>query len=336
MKTEILYDNTDSDIERAAELLKGGAIVAFPTETVYGLGANALDSAAVKKIFEAKGRPSDNPLIVHLSYPQEAEKYAFTNELFYRLTRFMPGPLTVILKKRENIPDVVTAGLDSVALRVPYYLPARKLIKLASVPVAAPSANISGKPSPTKAQHVIDDMTGKVEAILCGADCSVGVESTVVKIVGDNRLVICRPGGVTKEMLEDICSEVEIDPAVISKFEGAPISPGMKYKHYSPDADVILLIGTEEQIIKYISDKSDFGILCFDEDKHLLTRGNALSLGREKDFSLQAARLFDCLRSFDKDKSIKTIYARMPGDDGVGLAVRNRLLKAAGFDIVRL
>lgn len=336
MITEILYDNKPDDMERAAHLLKNGALVAFPTETVYGLGADALMPGAVKRIYEAKGRPSDNPLIVHLSSPQEAEKYAYTNGLYYKLTRFMPGPLTVILKKREVVPDEVTAGLDSVALRVPFYTPARRLIALAGVPVAAPSANISGKPSPTKAEHVIHDLSGRVDAILCGADCSIGVESTVVKITGDDKLVICRPGGITKEMLSEVCASVDIDPAVISKFEGAPVSPGMKYKHYSPDADVKILIGSEEQILDFLADKTDFGILCFDGDKRLLRYPDAISLGCESDFSSQASKLFDSLRDFDKNKKIKTIYARMPGDGGVGLAVRNRLLKAAGFDIVRL
>lgn len=336
MKTEILSDSKACDLERAAKFLKDGALVAFPTETVYGLGADALMPGAVKRIYEAKGRPSDNPLIVHLSSPAEAEKYAFTNDLYYKLSRFMPGPLTIILRKKEIIPYEVTAGLDSVALRVPQYFPARKLIELAGVPVAAPSANISGKPSPTKAEHVINDLDGRVDAILCGADCSVGVESTVVKITGEDSIVICRPGGITREMLSEVCSSVEIDPAVVSKFDGAPISPGMKYKHYAPEAEVTVLIGTEEQIIEYISDKRDFGLLCFDEDKRLINYENAMTLGSESDFSSQAAHLFDCLRKFDKNKSIKSIYARMPGDGGVGLAVRNRLLKAAGFEIIRL
>lgn len=336
MKTEILYDNDVCDIERAAEIIKDGGLVAFPTETVYGLGANALDETAVKKIFEAKGRPQDNPLIIHLACPEDTEKYAFTNGLYGKLKRFMPGPLTVILKKRDNIPSVVSAGLDTVAVRIPSYEPARRLIKASGVPIAAPSANISGKPSPTKAEHVISDMQGKIDAILCGSDCEVGVESTIVKITGEDSLVICRPGGITKEMLSTVCGNVEIDPAVLSKFDGKPIAPGMKYKHYAPKAEVTVLVGDEESIERFLTDKENYGIMCYDEDEMLLGHKYAFSLGRADDKNEQAARLFACLREFDKNEDIDKIYARMPEKDGVGLAVYNRLIKAAGFKVIEL
>ncbi len=335
MNTEILYDTSETDIKRAASLISSGALVAFPTETVYGLGANALDSEAVKRIFLAKGRPGDNPLIVHIDKAENAEKYAYTGELFKRLSeKFMPGPLTVIMPRRENIPVEVTAGLDSVGIRVPLSLTARKLIELSGVPIAAPSANLSGKPSPTKADHVIDDLSGRVEAILCGDDCLVGVESTVVKITGENSLVICRPGGVTYEMLKEVCNDVTVDPAVISKFDGKPVSPGMKYRHYAPNAEVSVLVGGESEILEFLSDKEDFGIICYDEDEKLLMLDNSFSLGKSDNPSEQAARLFDLLRYFDGVKSIKKIYARMPAKEGVGLAVYNRLLKAAGFNII--
>lgn len=336
MKTEILYDNDVCGINRAAEIIKDGGLVAFPTETVYGLGASALDETAVKKIFEAKGRPQDNPLIIHLACPEDAEKYAFTNGLYDKLKRFMPGPLTVILNKRDNIPSVVSAGLDTVAVRIPSYEPARALIKASGVPIAAPSANISGKPSPTKAEHVISDMDGRIDAVLCGSDCEVGVESTIVKITGEGSLVICRPGGITKEMLSTVCGKVEIDPAVLSKFDGKPIAPGMKYKHYAPKAEVTVLVGDEESIERFLTDKENYGIMCYDEDETLLKHKYALSLGRADDKNEQAARLFACLREFDKNEDIDKIYARMPEKDGVGLAVYNRLIKAAGFKVIEL
>ena len=337
MTTNHYFDNNPLDIDKAAVILRNGGLVAFATETVYGLGANALDGHAVKKIFEAKGRPQDNPLIVHIAEATEAECYVYTSELFYKIAeRFMPGPITVIMPKRDVICDEVSCGLDTIGIRIPLYAPARELIKAAGVPIAAPSANLSGRPSPTKAEHVIEDMDGRIDAILIGADCSVGVESTVVKIEGEDKLIICRPGGVTKEMLESVCSDVTVDPAVLTKFDGKPVSPGMKYRHYAPKADVTVLLGTEEQFCKYLSDKNDFGVLCFDEDTELLKFENSMSLGSENDMSEQAARLFDCLRGFDKLESVKNIYARMPSSGGVGLAVYNRLLKAAGFNTLKL
>lgn len=336
MKTEILYDNDKSDIERAAEIIKRGGLVAFPTETVYGLGASALNAEASRKIFEAKGRPQDNPLIIHLADPNDADRYAYVNGLYSKLKRFMPGPLTVILKKRDIIPSEVSAGLDTVAVRIPSYIPARELIKAAGVPIAAPSANISGKPSPTQAKHVINDMDGKIDAILCGADCEVGVESTIVKITGEDSLVICRPGGITREMLSEVCGSVEIDSAVLSKFDGKPIAPGMKYKHYAPRAEVTVLVGDEDSIERFLIGKENYGIMCYDEDSALLKHKNALSLGHTDDKSEQAARLFACLRDFDKNADIEKIYARMPDKDGIGLAVYNRLIKAAGFNVIEL
>ena len=337
MKTEILNDRNPEDIKRAAALLADGKLVAFPTETVYGLGANALDGEAVKRIFIAKGRPQDNPLIVHISNVDDAKKYAYTGKLFKKISeKFMPGPITVIMPKQKNIPDEVTAGLDSVGIRVPLSKTARKLIDCAGIPIAAPSANLSGKPSPTKATHVIDDLNGKVEAILCGDDCLVGVESTVVKITDENSIVICRPGGITYEMLKSICDNVTVDPAVLSKFDGKPVSPGMKYRHYAPNAEVNIIIGSENKIIEFLSDKLDFGIICYDEDKKLLTYKNSFSLGKHENSYEQAAKLFDLLRHFDCIKDVKKIYARIPEKQGVGLAVYNRLLKAAGFNVIDL
>ncbi len=337
MKTEILCDKQSDDILRASNIIVNGGLVAFATETVYGLGANALDSKAVKNIFLAKGRPQDNPLIVHLADFNDADKYVYVNALARKISeRFMPGPITVIMPKRDVICPEVSCGLDSIGIRIPLYAPARELIKASGVPIAAPSANISGKPSPTKAEHVIDDLSGKVDAILKGDDCLVGVESTVIKITGEDSLIICRPGGITKEMLEQVCTDVSIDPAVLSKFDGKPISPGMKYRHYAPRATVTVVVGTEEQFIDFLSDKSDFGLLCFAQDKLLCKYDNAMVLGSADNTGEQASRLFACLREFDKKENIKNIYARMPDKKGVGLAVYNRLIKAAGFSVIEL
>ncbi len=337
MKTEILKDSIPADLERAAELIKNGKLVAFPTETVYGLGANALDTEAVKNIFKAKGRPQDNPLIIHISDASDAEKYACVTPLYFKLARrFIPGPLTVIMPKKDIVPSEVTAGLDSVAVRIPEYAPARELIRLSGVPIAAPSANISGKPSPTKAEHVIADMDGRIEAILCGSDCKVGVESTIVVLTGEDSLTVCRPGGISPEMLMQVCKNVDIDPAVLNKFDGKPISPGMKYRHYAPDAEVEILDGAEEQIAEFLKDKKDFAVICFDGDTQLLKFNKAVPIGKSDDFESQASKIFACLRDLDKDKEIKHIYARMPDKNGVGLAVYNRLIKAAGFNVISL
>ncbi len=337
MKTEILCDKSSADIERAAAVLKGGGLVAFATETVYGLGANALDGSAVRNIFLAKGRPQDNPLIVHLAEFGDADKYVHVNELARKIaSRFMPGAITVIMPKRDVICPEVSCGLDSIGIRIPLYAPARELIKAAGVPIAAPSANISGKPSPTRAMHVIEDLSGRADVILRGDDCMVGVESTVVKITGEDSLVICRPGAITKEMLEAVCSNVTIDPAVLSKFDGKPVSPGMKYRHYAPKAAVTVLVGTEEQFAEFLKDKKDFGVLCFAEDELLLNYPSSKIIGSQQNLSEQASRLFACLREFDGEENIKYIYARMPDKEGVGLAVYNRLIKAAGFSVITL
>lgn len=336
LNTEIIYDINENNIERAAKVIRAGGLVAFPTETVYGLGANALLGQAALKIYAAKGRPSDNPLIIHLSKAEDAEKYCFTGEIFYKLaSRFMPGPITIILPKRDIIPFEVTAGLDTVAVRVPSNKVANKLIEKAQVPIAAPSANLSGRPSPTCAQHVIDDMMGRVDMILAGEECEIGLESTVVSVKNDI-VTILRPGKVTYEELKSVCPNTEIAPAVLEKFSGKPLSPGMKYKHYSPKANVIILEGDYDNIVAFLSDKDECGILCFDSDTELLKHKSALSIGSEESLDEQARKLFACLREFDKREDITTIYARMPSKNGLGLAVYNRLIRAAGFETLRV
>lgn len=330
---------TPDRLDEAARCIREGGLVVFPTETVYGLGANALDAAAAARIYAAKGRPSDNPLICHLASADEAEKYCVTNELYYALAgRFMPGPLTVILPKKKDgdgvplIPDSVTGGRGDAALRVPSNPAAHALILAAGVPIAAPSANLSGSPSPTVLRHVIEDMTGRADIIIDGGDCEIGLESTVVRIT-ENGIELLRPGAVTADDLRTVCPRVQIDPSVYEKSDGVPLSPGMKYRHYAPRARVILLDGEDDAVYAYLADRAGCGILCYDGDKELLARPNALSMGPKDDHGAQAHRLFACLRDFG---DVGVIYARMPSRDGLGLAVYNRLIKAAGYEVVRL
>ena len=324
------------NIIKAAGIIKAGGLAVFPTETVYGLGANALDPEAAKKIYAAKGRPSDNPLIIHLADFAEAEKYVYTCGLFYKLAEiFMPGPLTVILPKRAIIPREVTGGLDTAAIRVPSNTAAFELIKAAEVPIAAPSANLSGKPSPTSVNHVIEDLFGKVDIILDGGDSEIGLESTVVKINSENNIILLRPGKITYEELLSVCGDVEIGASVTENFEGKPSAPGMKYRHYAPDAKVYLLDGEDEKIYEYLKNilTENCGVLCYDEDLPHITRGSVISVGSKNNYEEQARSLFRCLREF---KSVGIIYARMPGRGGMGLAVYNRLIKAAGFEVIKL
>lgn len=305
----------------------------FPTETVYGLGASALHPDAAKKIYVAKGRPQDNPLIVHIANPEDAERYAYTTKLYYKVAeQYMPGPITFILKKRENIPDNVTGGLDTVAIRVPINIHAHRLIVKSGLPIAAPSANISGRPSATTAGHCVADLYGRVDVILDGGESNFGLESTIVRET-DKGLRILRPGAITVEDLRNICDDVTVDPAVYEKFDGIPEAPGMKYRHYAPKADVIILDGSDKDVYDYLSDKRNCQILCYAEDVRLLSRSDAISVGSRLNPSEQAHVLFSCLRQYDE---AGTIYARMPEKNGVGLAVFNRLIKAAGYHIIHL
>lgn len=350
MKTEIAHlgESLEKDEEiltRAALIIKSGGLVAFPTETVYGLGANALDSDAAAKIYAAKGRPSDNPLIIHISKPEEAELYAFVPEEYKLLAeKFLPGPLTVIMPKRDNIPSAVTGGLDSVAVRLPSNTAARRLIELAGVPIAAPSANLSGKPSPTSARHVIEDMNGRVDMIIDGGECGIGLESTIIKLEDGGKAKLLRPGGITKEDLEEIFTEVELDKAVTEKLADGekPLAPGMKYRHYAPCASLTLVSGEAglfEKVISENSGKFALGVIAFDEDidtlvKLGLKRESVLSLGAKNDVSAHASRLFSILRECDTC-GFEKIYARLPDKDGLSLAVYNRIIKAAGYDVIR-
>ncbi len=333
----LLLTPSDENIKKAAEIIKNGGLVGMPTETVYGLAGNALDGSVVKKIYAAKGRPSDNPLIVHIadfdswknlvvSVPEKAMKAA---------EAFWPGPLTVILKKSSLIPPETSGGLDTVAVRMPSHPAARKLIKECGLPLAAPSANSSGKPSPTKASHVMADLEGKIDAVLDGGDCDIGVESTVVSFVGE-KAVILRPGGVTPAMLEKVLGEKPvIDKACFAEVDNKArvSSPGMKYKHYSPDANVIILKGSIEKFVSYVEShlQSDEAVICFNGEENLFSCP-CFPYGDENDDLSQAKNLFSVLRLVDS-RGFKTVYARYPRTEGVGLAVYNRLIRAAGFEV---
>lgn len=341
MKTQ-LFTNTPENIIKTAEILKKGGLAAIPTETVYGLAADALNGAAVAKIFAAKGRPMDNPLIVHVAEFEDIERFALVREIpeaAKKLAKvFWPGPLTIIMKKGGVIPDEVSAGLDTVAIRLPSHPSARAIIKAADTPLAAPSANLSGSPSPTTAQHVMNDMDGKIDAVFDGGACGVGVESTVITLA-ENTPRLLRPGKVTLEELREVLGEVELDSAVLNKLKDGQkaASPGMKYKHYAPKANVILLKCTDDEFIDYVNRCGGSGVaaLCCDEDVEKLSV-KYISLGKRNDYEAHAQRLFDSLRRIDGYGNIVTVYTRLPSTDGVGLAVYNRLIRAAGFEVIDL
>lgn len=342
MQTELIVENgtmNESGIRRAAELLKSGRLVAIPTETVYGLAANALDETAVRAIFQAKGRPQDNPLIVHVAGVDWIDDYVSevpdgAREL---MEAFWPGPLTIIMKKSRLIPDVVSAGLETAAFRFPSHPVAAEIIRRAGIPLAAPSANQSGSPSPTKASHVLADLSGKIDAVVDGGDCGVGVESTVI-VLHDGIPRILRPGGVTAEQLKEVLGSVEVDPAVLNGVapDQRVASPGMKYKHYAPKANVIIVRGNFELFKKYLENNRTDGLcaLCFDGEDKLLGVP-CVTYGAAGDGETQARELFDALRRLDLIGA-RTVYARGPVETGVGLAVYNRLLRAAAFQVVTL
>ena len=342
MITQHLHNN-ENDINTAGRILSGGGLVAIPTETVYGLAADALNGAAVADIFAAKGRPMDNPLIVHVADFNDIESFELVSEIpgSARLLakRFWPGPLTMIMKKGKAVPDEVSAGLDTVAIRFPSHPVAQAIIRAAQLPLAAPSANLSGSPSPTTARHVMNDLDGKIEAVLDGGECEVGLESTVITLA-DGVPRVLRPGGVTVEQLRETLGEVEVDDAVLNQLEEGKkaASPGMKYKHYAPKANVVLLKCSDDEYIDYVNDHGGRGVaaLCCDEDLSRLKNVKVISLGKRGDYSQQAHRLFDSLRRIDGYGDVITVYSRLPHTDGVGMAVYNRLIRAAGFEVIDL
>ena len=337
MDTVLLNDN-ENDLLKAADLIKNGNVVGLPTETVYGLGADAANENAVRAIFTAKGRPADNPLIVHLADFSDAVKYTTSiPELAYKLAeRFCPGPLTMVLPKNDRIPMVTSGGLDTVGIRIPSHPVMHKIIELSGCPIAAPSANISGYPSPTTAEHVMRDMQGRVVAVVDGGQSDFGVESTVISFDSDSSVRILRPGAVTKEMLLEVCDNVVIDPAILHEVEeGAKVaSPGMKYKHYSPKADIIMVESDFESFKSVVDKAYSDGVytLVFDGDEANCPYRH-MSYGSD---SLQQAHLlFQRLRELD-ELGAKKVYVRAPSPEGIGLAVYNRLIRAAGFEVIRI
>lgn len=332
-------DPRDPALRTVGEILRRGGLAAIPTETVYGLAANALDDDAVRGIFRAKGRPADNPLIVHISdYSQWAPLVREIPAQAKQLAdAFWPGPLTVILPKSDRVSSVVSGGLSTVAVRMPSHPVARAIIDTAGVPLAAPSANTSGKPSPTTAQHVKDDMDGKIDCIVDAGPCSVGVESTVLSLAG-NKPRLLRPGGITPAMLERVLGSIDIDDAVFHQLAAGQTaaSPGMKYKHYAPKAQVTILKGSLQQFCEYVDAHKtpDTLALCFAGEEALLPVP-AIAFGNEADGKSQAANIFAALRDVDS-RGAGQVFARFPQMDGVGLAVFNRLVRAAAFHIVEL
>lgn len=340
MNTRYFTENTPQAIEQAAQIIRSGGLLGIPTETVYGLGANALDEQAVRKIYEAKGRPSDNPLIIHIPDASWLERYCENvPEAAYRLAEeFWPGPLTMILPRKPVVPDRTTGGLDTVGVRCPDHPVTLAVIRAADVPIAAPSGNLSGRPSPTSAADMREDMDGRIDGIFDGGASQVGVESTIIDLTCTPPRLL-RPGGLPLEQLRRVLGEVAIDKAVTSRLsEGErPRAPGMKYRHYAPKAPVTVVTGDAEKSARYIRTKlrDGVGVICFSEFSPMFAGYSVHDIGSCRDQAEQARRVFDALRGFDRE-AVTEIYAQCPDRTGLGLAVSNRLMKAAGFHIVEV
>lgn len=326
-----------STIGEASRILKSGGVVAVPTETVYGLAASAYDDNAIKAIFNAKGRPQDNPLIVHIANIDMLNDIArdIPDAAYKCAKEFWPGPFTMVLPKGDKIADSVSGGLDTVAVRFPSDKTICDIIEKSGLPLAAPSANTSGKPSPTSAAHVIEDLDGKIDAVVVGGDCIVGVESTVVSLVGEKPRLL-RPGAVTPEQLRVVLPELVIDDAVLEKLKDgvAAASPGMKYKHYAPNTTAFLVEGCSNSFVKFVNSKQDAAAICFDEEYYNINIVK-MSYGSKRDESTLAQNVFSCLRDIDS-LNVKEVYIHAPSKDGVGLAVYNRLIRACGFEVIKL
>ena len=338
MKTQFLPAEAPETAAIAAQIKKDGGLVAIPTETVYGLGANGLDEAAVVKIFDAKGRPQDNPLILHISGPEQIELFChhIPQKAYDLAEKFWPGPLTIVLPAKNSVPKRTTGGLDTVAVRCPDSDVTREIIRLSGVPLAAPSANISGKPSTTTARHVYHDHNGKIPLIVDGGPCRVGVESTIIDLT-ENPPRLLRPGGITPEQLTEILGQITVDKAVTAQIDKDAVvkAPGMKYRHYAPDCQVLIIAGSEEAASRYIHNHFAPGdrVLCFEEELPLYADCAPLSYGKKSQVETLSAGLFAALRELD-DPSVKTVYARCPVGGGIAYAVQNRLKKAAAFCII--
>ncbi len=331
--------NSYPQISQAAKLLKANEVVAFPTETVYGLGANAKETEAVEKIFLAKGRPSDNPLIVHIAHRDQLEEIAtdIPDVAYTLIERFWPGPLTLILKKKgASISDKVTAGLPTIAVRMPDHPVALALIQESGLPLAAPSANLSGRPSPTTAGHVLDDLNGRIAGIIDAGETGIGVESTVLDCT-EQVPTILRPGGVTKEELEQVIGHVEVDSALMDE-QKTPKSPGMKYTHYAPKSPLVIVDGSPSFLQKLVDEQraigKKVGVLTTEENKHVYEADVVLTCGTRNHLHTVASYLYDTLRKFD-ETNVDIIYSESFPTEGIGAAIMNRLKKAAGYQIVR-
>ena len=353
------FEEIDNFLKEPAEILAKGGTVAFPTETVYGLGANALDDLAIQKIYEAKGRPSDNPLIVHIASLDMLNVLALEIKSYVHklMSDFWPGPITFVLRKRPEISSKVSGGLDTIAVRMPSHIVALRLIALSGKPIAAPSANLSGKPSPTASKYVVADLFGRVDCIVDGGDCEVGLESTVLDVTGDVP-VILRPGKITKEQIEASVGTCEIDAAIQGlaiDTSGVAKSPGMKYRHYAPNAEVHVYVGTTSDVIRFFYEKTQalltgssthVGIMTFDEDAEVLyklfdhvpaiyDKVDIIKLGSAKDWSLYGNKLFDCLRKVD-ELGCDVVLVRGVEEVGLGGAIMNRLKKASEGKVTRI
>ena len=338
MQTLYLSSHEPNTVQIASELIKSGELVAIPTETVYGLGADGLNEAAVAKIFEAKGRPQDNPLILHVADAADIEKFChgIPDAAWVLAEKFWPGPLTMVLPAKDTVPKRTTAGLSTVAVRCPDCAVTREIIRMAGVPIAAPSANISGKPSTTTAEHVRHDHDGRIAAIVDGGPCRVGVESTIIDLT-DGQPRLLRPGGITPEQLYQVLGALVVDKAVTAQIDKEAVvkAPGMKYKHYAPQAEVLIVAGSREKAAAYIRRYFAPGdrVLCFEEELPLYEGFSPLAYGKEADVNTLSAGLFAALRELD-DPAVRKVYARCPEGGGVAYAVQNRLKKAAAFRIV--
>lgn len=343
MECELVKINSikDEALTKAADFIKNGGLVAFPTETVYGLGGDGLNSEAASKIYKAKGRPSDNPLILHINDQKMLHKIVNdVNSMAKKImTAFCPGPITLILPKSDIVPSSVTGGLDTVAVRMPDNDIARELIRLSNTPIAAPSANISGRPSPTTAQAVYNDLHDRIDMILDGGACHFGVESTIVDCTEDVPIIL-RPGAITKEMLEELFPVVKIDRAIVGD-NVVPKAPGMKYKHYAPKANMILFEGSSAKMVEAIASKmADYekegkkvGLVVSYEVAEKLQHENTAIYGNQEDLLTIASEIYECLRFFD-DKDVDIILAEGTTDKEIGLAIMNRLHKASGFNSI--
>lgn len=338
MQTQVCCADAPGCPELAAQIIKSGGLVALPTETVYGLGADGLNPEAVAKIFQAKGRPQDNPLILHIADAGEMDIFCHhIPESAYRLAeKFWPGPLTMVLPAKDCVPKCTTAGLPTVAVRCPDNAATRQIIRLAGVPIAAPSANLSGKPSTTTARHVLDDHNGKIPLIVDGGPCRVGVESTIVDLT-EERPRLLRPGGITPEQLLEILGDLVVDKAVTAQIDKDAVvkAPGMKYRHYAPQCPVVIVTGNAEKAAGYIRRHYQSGdrVLCFDEELSLYEGCNPISYGSRENPETLSAGLFAALRVLD-DPAVSKVFARRPEGKGVAFAVQNRLDKAAAFQFV--